>query len=271
MIDELLKATKAELTYLNYSPRTVRAYLSCLQTYFNEKQLRLKRVDQDHIKQFLTSKVSAGAAPQTVHVYLNAIKFFYKQVVKSHERIDLKFAKRSQKLPVILSKLEVIRMLHSFQNQKHYLLIALAYGSGLRVSEVVHLKVQDLDFDRELIHLKSTKGSNHRIVPIPKKISTDLFRYCSGKDHCQYVFESERGGALTVRTAQKIFQKACRKAFIKKPVTFHSLRHSYATHLLENGTDVRYVQQLLGHHNIRTTQHYTQVSNVMIQQIKSPL
>ncbi len=162
-------------------------------------------------------------------------------------------------------------MLDETKNQKHQLLLALAYGAGLRVSEVVNLKVQDLDFAEKTIHLKQAKGRKDRISVLPDKFIDALKRFVSGKDKGDFIFHSDWGGRLTTRTAQKVFEHALAKADIKKPATFHSLRHSFATHLLENGVDIRYVQVLLGHNNIRTTQRYTRVTNPKLQSIRSPL
>lgn len=150
-------------------------------------------------------------------------------------------------------------------------MLGLAYGAGLRVSEVVALKVPDLDFNELTIHIKQAKGRKDRISVVPEKLRMDLTNLMAGKEHVEYVFASERGGKLTTRTAQKIFEHALVRANINKPATFHSLRHSFATHLLENGVDIRYVQVLLGHNNIRTTQRYTQVTNPKLKSIKSPL
>ena len=150
------------------------------------------------------------------------------------------------------------------------MLVSLAYGAGLRVSEAVNLKVRDLNLEELTIHIRQAKGKKDRLTLIPEKLVNDLKNLMAGKDGGEYAFASERGGKLTDRTAQAVFEHALKKSGIKKGATFHSLRHSFATHLLENGTDVRYVQELLGHANIRTTQIYTHVTNPAIKNIKSP-
>jgi len=156
-------------------------------------------------------------------------------------------------------------------NQKHKLIIALSYGAGLRISEAQNLKVRDINFSELTIHLKETKGGKDRITVLPQKLKNILHKITVLKNANDFVFESERGGKLSTRTLQKIFENALLKSGVKKPATFHSLRHSFATHLLENGIDVRYVQELLGHANIRTTQIYTHVTNPNLKNIKSPL
>ncbi len=223
------------------------------------------------IKRFLLKKQEDGYAPQTINLYLNAIKFFYYQIIRTKQKINIRFAKRTKKLPVVLSRAEIRQIMESIANVKHRLLIALAYGAGLRISEVINLKVKDVQFHEKTLHIKDSKGKKDRITVLPDKLFDDLSLQIGGKDGNEYVFDSQRGGKLDPRTASKIFENALQKAEIKKEATFHSLRHSFATHLLENGTDVRYVQELLGHANIRTTQIYTQVTNLHLKKIKSPL
>jgi len=270
-MEDYINKTTLELTYRNYSPRTVKNYTRCLKEYFVSKEHDLGIQNEEHIKQFLAKKQSQGKAPQTIHLYLNAIKFFYRDVLKNPQELRLKFSKRSKKLPVILSRKEICQLIENIKNSKHKLIILLAYGSGLRVSEIVNLQVGDIDVGEFTIHIKESKGKKDRITIFPTKIANDVRNLIAGKNNIDYLFTSERGGNLTTATPQKIFQHALKKSGIKKDATFHSLRHSFATHLLENGTDVRYVQELLGHANIRTTQIYTQVTNPKLKNIKSPL
>jgi len=270
-MQEYLEKTKQELRLRNYSLKTIKAYLGCLQEYFEFQKINLEKIDEEKIKQFLLNKQSKNYSSQTINLYLNAIKFFYREILKIPQKINLKFAKRSKKLPIVLSREEIRKIIESIKNPKHKLIISLAYGAGLRISEVINLKVKDVNLEELTIHLKNAKGKKDRITIFPEKIKIDLQNLIAGKNLNDYLFESERGGKLTERTAQKVFENAFRKAGIKKDATFHSLRHSFATHLLENGVDVRYVQELLGHQNIRTTQVYTQVTNPKLKNIKSPL
>ncbi|MFH1712996.1 MAG: tyrosine-type recombinase/integrase, partial [Candidatus Jacksonbacteria bacterium] len=223
------------------------------------------------IKNFLLKKQQKNYSPQTINLYLNAIKFFYREIIKSPQKIDLKFAKRNNKLPVVLLRQDISKIIETTQNAKHKLLISLSYGAGLRVSEAINLKVQDVDLQDLTIHLKLAKGKKDRLTVFPEKLVSDIKNLIAGKNKIDFVFASERGGKLTARTAQKVFENSLKKASINKQATFHSLRHSFATHLLENGVDVRYVQELLGHQNIRTTQIYTKVTNPALKKIKSPL
>ncbi len=266
-----IQRTETELKIRNYSSKTLKSYLTYLKDYFNYKKTNLDKLDQDDIRQYLLQKQNRDYSPQTINLCLNAIKFFYHDVVRATEPINLKFAKRIKNLPMVLSRTEIQNLLLVIKNNKHRLLLSLAYGAGLRVSEVVNLKIKDLNLEELTIYLKQAKGKKDRLTLIPEKLVGDLKNVIAGKNGNDYVFKSERGGKLTERTAQIVFGRALKIANIQKSATFHSLRHSFATHLLENGTDVRYVQELLGHTNIRTTQIYTHVTNPAIKNIKSPL
>ena len=266
-----MRKVRDEFKLRNFSVKTIKSYTYCLEDYFKYVKTVERDPDVAKIKEFLLRKQGAGKSAQTINLYLNAIKHFYGQIAKSAVKIDLKFAKRSSKLPVVLSRKEIDKILASADNPKHRLMLAIAYGAGLRVSEVVSLKTGDIDFGERTIHLKAAKGKKDRITVLPENLAAELAATAAGKGKNDLVFGSERGGKLNERTAQKVFDIALRKSGIKKNATFHSLRHSFATHLLENGVDTRYVQELLGHANIRTTQIYTKVTNPSLKKIKSPL
>jgi len=229
------------------------------------------RFDEERVRAFLLKKETRGYAAQTVNLYLNAILFFYRETLRQPIKNTLRFAKRPGQLPSVLSREEIQSLLNSVMNFKHRLLLSLAYGAGLRVSETVALRVGDIDFGQNMVWVRRGKGEKDRITTLSEKLKTGLRALVEGRSGEAYVFESARGGKLTPRSAQKIFEHALQKTGIKKAATFHSLRHSFATHLLENGVDVRYVQELLGHQNIRTTQRYTHVTNPSLKAIKSPL
>ena len=266
-----LDETERELRIRNYSPKTVKSYLYGLREYFTFKKEKFETLNQDNIRDFLMLCDQKGVSAQSRNLFLGAIKFYYRNVTKSNQKIEIASAKKPKGLPIVLSRSEVDKILSSVKNHKHKLLLSLSYGAGLRVSEAVALKVKDMDFNEMTIHIKSAKGQKDRISVLPEKLINDLKSLTAGKSNNDYIFASERGGKLTTRTAQKIFENALRTSDVKKDATFHSLRHSFATHLLENGVDVRYVQELLGHQNIRTTQRYTQVTNPKLKNIKSPL
>ena len=270
-LQEFLIKIKNELKLRNYSPKTIKSYIFCLTDYFRYIKNISKDPDISLIKKYLLKKQERGKSSQTINLYLQAIKYFYREILKNSVLIDIKFAKTGSKLPIILSRDEIKEILNKIKNFKHKILVSLSYGAGLRISEVVNLKVKDVNLEELTLHLKNAKGKKDRITIFSEKIKQDLNKLIACKENNNYVFESERGGKLNSRTAQKVFKMALKKAKIKKEATFHSLRHSFATHLLENGVDVRYVQELLGHSNIRTTQLYAKVTNPSIENIKSPL
>lgn len=267
---DLFKKTEELLRLRNYSPKTVKSYLFYIKDFLVFAKQNEITEKNEAVKSFLLCRQEKGNSPQTINLALNAIKFFYREVVKSRDKIDLKFAKTNRRLPVILSRAEIEKIISNIGNNKHRLMVSLAYGAGLRVSEVVNLRVKDINIAELTIHIKEAKGKKDRITVFPEKMIADIQNFMAGKQGSDFVFESNRGGKLTATSAQKIFENALKKSGIKKEATFHSLRHSFATHLLENGVDVRYVQELLGHQNIRTTQIYTHVTNPAIRNIKSP-
>lgn len=267
----LIEKLQEYLRVSGYSPKTIKAYTLCVRNIYNHFNKPLNAISSSEFGRFLDNLVKKGKSPYTVNQYHAAYKFVLTKIYKKPFSFPFPYAKRYKKLPVVLSRKEIKTILDKITNSKHKLLISLSYGSGLRVSEAVNLKVKDVDLDELTIHIKQAKGKKDRITVIPEKIKTDIQNLIAGKKADESVFESERGGKLTTRTAQKVFAAALKKTGIKKSATFHSLRHSFATHLLENGVDVRYVQELLGHANIRTTQVYTKVTNPKLKNIKSPL
>ncbi|MDH3324507.1 MAG: tyrosine-type recombinase/integrase [Candidatus Peregrinibacteria bacterium] len=269
-MQEILDKTERVLTLRNYSQKTHKAYLIYIKEYITFSQKKKLKDKQKAIEEFLLDKHHKKQSPQTINLALNAVKFLYAEVLKEPQKIDIKCTKRNKSLPVVLSHEEITKIINATQNTKYRLMITLGYACGLRVSEVVNLKVSDLDIGELVIHIKDGKGKKDRISVLPEKLQNDLRNLISGKNKNDFLFESNRGGKLTTTSLQKMFRQSLKKAPINKPATFHSLRHSFATHLLENGTDVRYVQKLLGHSNIRTTQVYTQVTNPALKNIKSP-
>lgn len=278
-----LNMFELEMLVRGYSEKTALSYKSCLKEFFNyiDKYSHwsksyadfdfLENFDEFLIKSFLKNKREHNCSPNTLHIYLSSIKSFYKEIAKKPQKIDIKFAKRRRRLPVILSHVEIMEIIRTLQNIKHRLMIALAYGAGLRVSEVTNLKIQDLNFSEKTMHIRQAKGAKDRISIIPETIIEELKNFAKKQQPSSYLFPSNRGGKLTTRTLQKIFHTTLEAAGITKNATFHSLRHSFATHLLEAGVNLRIIQELLGHQSIKTTQVYTRVSASLISTIKSPL
>ncbi|KKQ72273.1 MAG: phage integrase family protein [Candidatus Peregrinibacteria bacterium GW2011_GWA2_38_36] len=292
---QYLDWTARELKIRNYSKRTVEAYATGLKEYFKfidaqsgEKMLYLCEPEDDFIKNFLLYKKEHDCSPKTLNVYLSAIKFFYKEILNKPHVINVKFARRNKKLPVVLSHSEIMDIIGTLRNLKHKLAVSLAYGSGLRVSEITNLKLQDLDFNQRVIYVRQGKGAKDRITVLPSAIIDDLRNFIDNyradrslprpctqsqsQPQPNFLFLSQRGGKLTTRTIQKVFKSALYRAGIDKPASFHSLRHSFATHLVENGMQLNILQELLGHSSIRTTQIYTHLSKeCFLKNLNSPL
>ncbi len=270
-MSDILERVDKALRLRNYSPRTRQAYLFYIKDYVSFAKSKGLKEKQAAIEQYLLEKAFRKQSPQTINLALNAIKFLYREVFPQKDHISFKYAKRNKKLPIVLSRSEIEDIISATTNVRYRLMISLAYGCGLRVSEVANLRISDLSIDELVVHIKEAKGKKDRITVLPVKLQNDLRLFIAGRDANDIVFDSNRGGKLTTTSIQKMFRKSLAKTEIAKPATFHSLRHSFATHLLENGVDVRYVQELLGHRSIRTTQIYTQVTNPMIKKIQSPL
>jgi len=247
-----------ELRLRKYSEKTVEKYCKVIEKFLDSGKPP---------KDFLMS-YSNKSRSMIRGVYF-ALRFYYLNVLNENfdERIPL--TKNSLKLPIVLNRKEVDTMFEVTKNQKHRLVLALLYYAGLRLNEVRNLKWEDLDFDRDLIHIKKAKGDKERIVFLHEKIKQVARE--NGLKEEGFILNSERGGRYSERSVQEIVKNAARKSKIGKRITPHSLRHSFATHLLERGVDIRYIQSLLGHKNLQTTQIYTHVANKDIKNLKNVL
>ena len=259
-----------ELKYRNYSPRTIEIYSNCTAYFLKYIKNDTSKINKETIIDFILYLQWKNKAPKTINLYKDAIKFFTKEILKMQLDFDIKLSKEAKKLPIVLSKDEILKIIEITNNKKHKLLLSLSYSSGLRVSEIINLKVADIDLWGLIINIKWSKWNKDRITVFSEKLKNDLWKIISFKNKNDYLIESERWWKLTDRTAQIIFKNALKKAWIKKEASFHSLRHSFATHLLENGTDIRYIQELLWHSSIKTTQIYTRVMNPKLKNIISP-
>jgi integrase/recombinase XerD len=201
---------------------------------------------------------------------LSSLKFYYHEVLKKPLIITIKPPKLEKKLPTVLTKEEMKRLIVAAKNPKHRLLIEMMYSSGLRVSEAVSLKIDDLDVTEKMGMVHGGKGKKDRHIILSNNLIKDLQEYLgTRKDENPYIF-SIGSTHIGVRQAQNVVNTAAKKAGIRKRVFCHALRSSFATHLLEAGTDIRIIQELLGHSNLATTERYTRVSNAQLKKVKSP-
>ncbi len=258
----------------SYSSSTVRTYAS----EFTQLLLILKDNNVDELTTerirgyFLYCINELKLTENTVHSRINAVKFYFEQVL-GRERffVDIPRPKKPFQLPNVLAISQVVALFAQLENLKHKTMLYLAYSAGLRISEVIGLRVKDIHSARMVINIKGAKGKKDRIVPLSQGVLELLRKYYVAYRPTDWLFEGQYGNVpYSTRSLQSVFHRAKDGAKIIQDVTFHSLRHSYATHLHERGTDIKIIQELLGHNDIKTTLRYTHVSNRTIENIRSP-
>jgi len=262
-----------ELRSRKYSPRTRKAYMYYNSLICRTLQKPPEEIRSDDVTEFIAlmekNKESSASA---INLAVSAIKFFFRYVLKKDDINEHHRPHQDGRLPIILSKEEVHKILAAEKNPKHRLLLMLVYSSGLRVSEVVKLKREHIDLSRKVIYIRQSKGRKDRSTLLSEKAARFIEEYYSFYEIEKWLFEGQPATShLSIRSAQYIFDKALRNAKIFKRISIHNLRHTFATHLLESGTDIRYIQTLLGHANLRTTERYTHVAKRNVLNIKSPL
>jgi site-specific recombinase XerD len=264
---------EAELRSRKYSLQTRRAYIYYNRLICRTLQKKPDEISSDDVTQFLAfMEKDKDYSASAMNLAISAIKFFFINILHKDDIRDRHRPHQDGRLPVVLSKEEVLKVLASENNPKHRLLLMLTYSSGLRVSEVVVLKREHIDFSRKVIYVKQGKGRKDRSTILSEKAAQFLEEYCKFYNIQKWLFSGYPSTtSISIRSAQYIFDKALRNAKIHKNISIHSLRHAFATHLLESGTDIRYIQSLLGHASLRTTERYTHVAKRSILNIKSPL
>lgn len=271
---ERLMAYQQFLYSRRYSKSTINVYSDVLTVFFRFwGYLSDEAVDNTHIIEFNTKYILAnGYSSSYQNQAINAIRLYFERVVGKKLRMDLMHRPKRQKmLPNVLSAQEVKRLLEGVENIKHRAMLSLIYACGLRSGELLRIRLSDIQSDRLLLMIKQSKGKKDRMVPISEKILTLLRDYYKFYKPKVYLFEGQEvGHPYDERSLQLVMRQCVARAGINKPATLHWLRHSFATHLLENGTDIRIIQELLGHSSSRTTDIYTHVSRVHLQKITSP-
>ena len=208
----------------------------------------------------------------TLHSRLNALKFYFEQVLHREKFfVNIPRPKKHLILPKTIHQNDIKKMFAATTNLKHNTMLKLCYGMGLRLSEIINLKITDIDSNNMQVFIEKSKGKKDRYVNLPQSVLEQLRMYYKAYRPKKFLFEGQAGGQYSARSVQKVFKNALQRAGINKQVGIHSLRHSYATHLLEQGTDIRFIQELLGHNDIKTTLIYTDVTNKNIRNISSPL
>ena len=268
-----LDPVERELRLRGYSRASIKTYSNHLLRFRSFLQRPPRGVGEAEIRRYLSHLVDEmGVSRSSLNQAISAIRFLYRRVYDRPGLVlEIPRPRREYKLPIVLSRKEVLRLL-SVSNPKHRALFMIAYSAGLRVSEIVRLRVSDIDRKRGLIHIRGGKGRKDRYVPLSKVALEHLAIYWRAERPRPWLFPgARRGRHLTTRSVQKALKQAVQRVGISKPVSVHTLRHSFATHLLEDGTDLRYVQEILGHKRPETTMIYTHVMQKDIQRIRSPL
>lgn len=266
MVDTLLA--------LNYSSSTLRTYCGAFIQFLRYFDFRNPEdVSREEIIRFLGSLMERGLSATSGHSMVNGVQFYYQQVLGKRDfTFVLPRPKKEKKLPVVLTMEECLLIFKVVDNPKHKLLLLIGYGAGLRVSEIVSLKWSDILFEEHKIHVKNAKGKKDRMVMLPYSIVSSLQLYRELYKGKLYVFEGQFAGEpYSTGSVQQVMRTALKLSGLEKKATVHTLRHSFATHLLENGTDIRYIQQFLGHSSIKTTTVYTHLTKTAVDKIQSPL
>lgn len=257
-----------------YSPSTIKTYRSMVTKFLSAigevkwDQVKSRDIEDYSYREFVLKR----RARSTQNQFINAIKIFYG--LHSKTKLDIENIKRPRKeikLPEVLSKEEVAGILKGTKNNKHRTLLALIYSSGLRVGEALKLKWSDIRRGEKLIYIRGGKGQKDRRVPLSETLVKLLEEYALAYRTKEYIFEGQNGGPYSSRSAQQVLKRSVKAAGIDRKITLHTLRHSYATHLLESGVGLRYIQEILGHSSPKTTMLYTHVSGKRIGEIRSPI
>lgn len=262
------------LQHKRYSENSVKTYVEMLSMFTRHIHPKpLTEVSNEHVMDFVHSVlIGEGYSFTYQNQLVSSLKLFYREMVNAKLDIDkLERPRREHKLPNVLSKEEVKRILEAHSNKKHKTMLSLIYACGLRRSELLNIKPSDIDRQRNMLIVRNAKGRKDRMVPVSNKILEMLDEYFKAYRPTTWLFEGQKPGEpYDAQSLQSVLKQALAKAKIRKPASLHWLRHSYATHLLESGTDLRYIQELLGHKSSRTTEIYTHVSQKSLERIKSP-
>ena len=267
-IDKYLERTITKLKLLGLSSRTQESYSFFLKPFLEAIESP-EKVTLDNVESFCASLIDKYSN-KSRSLAISSLRFFFKRVVDRPDIfVKLEVPKKEKKLPVVLSTEEVKSLIDAAQFKKSQLIIKMLYSSGLRVSELVNLKVQDLDFQQHIGWVRAGKGNKDRLFQISETLSKQLVRFLNKNPNNQYLFAESK--PMSKRNIQSIVERTAKKAGINKRVSPHTLRHSFATHLLESGTDLRVIQEILGHASISTTELYTHISTERIRGVKNPL
>ena len=269
--DEFLKKLEVELKISKNSEYTLRNYIDCNKKFLEYVKKNPEDINEDDVKSYLAENLSKSSS-STLIIFLSALRYAYSNILHKDITLGIKRPKKEKRIPTVLTKDEVKKLINSIASKKSRLMVSFMYACGFRVSELVNMKVKDLNFEENIGNVRQGKGKKDRVFNIPDFLLEDLKVQADKQkeENKEYLFTGPKE-KLSERNLQKIISLAAKHAEIKKDVHCHTLRHSFATHLLENGTDIRKIQELLGHSDLSTTQIYTHISREELKKIKSPI
>ncbi len=262
---------KKECNRRRFSLRTIKTYLFCIHKFLNFCKRDLKYISKKDAREFLEKLSEKDVAGSTLNVYHMAIKFLLEEILNKRMKLNIKYSKVPKTLPIVLTKEEVKKLIDSIKNEKHKLIAKLMYSAGLRVTELCKLKVEDLEFEKNYGRVRKGKGNKDRLFIIANNIKDQLKNFIKNNDLNYWILQGNKKNYISQKAVQEIIKQATKKACIKKKVHAHTLRHSFATHLIENGYDVASVQSLLGHNSSNTTMIYVHIASPNMINVKSPL
>jgi len=267
---EFLTKIKTELLISKNAPSTIESYVKASQNLITFTNKSPEQISTDDLKQYLAENLIERASSSII-LFLAAIKFAYSNILQNDITINIKRPRKERQIPCVLTKQEIKKLLSVLKN-KSKLMISLIYACGLRVGELVNLKILELDFNEEIGYVRQGKNRKDRMFNIPQFLFDELLKQSEKQKNLgeEFLFTGPKG-RLTRRNIQLIVQKATKRAGLNKAVHVHTLRHSFATHLLESGVDIRKIQELLGHASLSTTQIYVHVSSEELKKVRSPI
>jgi len=268
---EFLEKLEIELKISKNSEYTLRNYIKYNQILFDFTKKNPGKITEEDVKKYIAEKLDKNSSSSVI-LFLSALKYAYSNILKKDPTINIKRPKREKRFPTVLTKEEIKKLFEVLDTKKSKLMVSLMYACGMRVSELTNLKIENFDFEERIGHIRQAKGKKDRIFNIPDFLFRDLKRQAEkqNSEKQEYLFTGSKG-KLSSRNLQKIVSRAAQRAGIKKDTHCHTLRHSFATHLLENNVDIRKIQELLGHADLSTTQIYTHISTEELKKIKSPI
>lgn len=269
---DIIYNMQREMLRRGYSPRTITTYTQYIKSFLDFCKKDIRKITKLDIKNYIDKYVDKQSSGNTINIILNSIKFLFEEILNRKLTLKIKFSKVPKTAPIFLTKEEMKKLFDAVENEKHLLILELLYSAGLRVSEVINLRKCDFEFERGIGWVRKGKGMKDRPFIIAKLLEQKLKDYI--KKNCNeinsFLFLGYNNRVLSVRSVQEIVKRAAKKAGINKNIHPHSLRHSYATHLIENGYDVNTIQPLLGHNNAETTMRYVHMANPKMIKVISP-